>query len=117
MGDRKESHLPVPILTDHLPPRNGRDGHRLPEAVRGGRNDPPSSAGLPLVCVRRLGPNSAEARAARSGSAEPERIDSSMNTWRLADITYGHVKASLPYEVAVLPLGATEPHNLHLPYG
>jgi creatinine amidohydrolase len=22
-----------------------------------------------------------------------------------------------PYEVAVLPLGATEPHNLHLPYG
>ena len=40
-----------------------------------------------------------------------------METWRLADITYGHVKASPPYEVAVLPLGATEPHNLHLPYG
>ncbi|HKM53789.1 MAG: creatininase family protein [Isosphaeraceae bacterium] len=40
-----------------------------------------------------------------------------MQTWRLAEINYGHVKASLPYEVAVLPLGATEPHNLHLPYG
>ena len=40
-----------------------------------------------------------------------------MHTWRLAEINYGHVKANLPYEVAVLPLGATEPHNLHLPYG
>lgn len=40
-----------------------------------------------------------------------------METWRLANINYGHVKAHRPYEVAVLPLGATEPHNLHLPYG
>ncbi len=40
-----------------------------------------------------------------------------MQTWRLAEITYGHVKSNDPYEVAVLPLGATEPHNLHLPYG
>jgi creatinine amidohydrolase len=40
-----------------------------------------------------------------------------MPDWRLADITYGHVKSNDPYEVAVLPLGATEPHNLHLPYG
>ncbi|MGC8642365.1 MAG: creatininase family protein [Isosphaeraceae bacterium] len=40
-----------------------------------------------------------------------------METWRLAEINYGHVKAEPPYEVAVLPLGATEPHNLHLPYG
>jgi creatinine amidohydrolase len=40
-----------------------------------------------------------------------------METWRLRDITYGHVKLHPPYEVAVLPLGATEPHNLHLPYG
>jgi creatinine amidohydrolase len=40
-----------------------------------------------------------------------------MKCWRLADITYGHVKSSTPFEVAVLPLGATEPHNLHLPYG
>jgi creatinine amidohydrolase len=40
-----------------------------------------------------------------------------MDTWRLADITYGDVKSSPPFDVAVLPLGATEPHNLHLPYG
>src|SRR4051794_260172 len=40
-----------------------------------------------------------------------------MKSWRLADITYGLVKSSAPFEVAVLPLGATEPHNLHLPYG
>ena len=40
-----------------------------------------------------------------------------MQPWRLADITYGQVKSGPPYEVAVLPLGATEPHNLHLPYG
>jgi creatinine amidohydrolase len=32
-------------------------------------------------------------------------------------LNYGKVKANPPYEVAVLPLGATEPHNLHLPYG
>ena len=40
-----------------------------------------------------------------------------MEPWRLAEINYGHVKSSPPFEVAVLPLGATEPHNLHLPYG
>ncbi len=40
-----------------------------------------------------------------------------MHPWCLADITYGHVKSNPPFEVAVLPLGATEPHNLHLPYG
>ena len=36
--------------------------------------------------------------------------------WLLAETTYGWVKEQ-PYEVAVLPFGATEPHNLHLPYG
>ena len=36
--------------------------------------------------------------------------------WKLAEINYGYVKDH-PYDVAVLPLGATEPHNLHLPYG
>jgi creatinine amidohydrolase len=36
--------------------------------------------------------------------------------WRLADANYGAVKGQ-HYEVAVLPFGATEPHNLHLPYG
>ncbi|NUQ62152.1 MAG: creatininase family protein [Pirellulales bacterium] len=39
-----------------------------------------------------------------------------MQPWRLAATTYGAVKHA-KYEVAVLPLGATEPHNLHLPYG
>ncbi len=34
----------------------------------------------------------------------------------LSELTYADVKAG-EYEVAVLPLGATEPHNLHLPYG
>jgi creatinine amidohydrolase len=36
--------------------------------------------------------------------------------WLLAELTYGTVKAT-DIQVAVLPLGATEPHNLHLPYG
>jgi creatinine amidohydrolase len=37
--------------------------------------------------------------------------------WHLAETNYGAVKASPAFEVAMLPLGATEPHNLHLPYG
>jgi creatinine amidohydrolase len=36
--------------------------------------------------------------------------------WKLAEIPFGEVRQQ-HYEVAVLPLGATEPHNLHLPYG
>ena len=39
-----------------------------------------------------------------------------MRPWKLAETNYGTAK-QLHYEVAVLPLGATEPHNLHLPYG
>ena len=39
-----------------------------------------------------------------------------MRPWKLAETNYGTVKQHR-YEVAVLPLGATEPHNLHLPYG
>lgn len=39
-----------------------------------------------------------------------------MRPWILSEINYGYVKDH-PYDVAVLPLGATEPHNLHLPYG
>jgi creatinine amidohydrolase len=38
------------------------------------------------------------------------------NVWKLAETNYAYVKEH-PFEVAVLPLGATEPHNLHLPYG
>lgn len=40
-----------------------------------------------------------------------------MRPWMLAELNYGHVKSNPPIEVAVLPFGATEPHNLHLPYG
>ncbi len=39
-----------------------------------------------------------------------------MRPWKLAETNYGTVKEN-HYEVAVLPIGATEPHNLHLPYG
>ena len=39
-----------------------------------------------------------------------------MRPWKLLETNYGIVKEQC-YEVAVLPLGATEPHNLHLPYG
>lgn len=39
-----------------------------------------------------------------------------MRPWVLSEVCYGHVREQ-KYEVAVLPLGATEPHNLHLPYG
>jgi creatinine amidohydrolase len=35
----------------------------------------------------------------------------------LAELNYGQVKAEPAFDCAVLPLGATEPHNLHLPYG
>ena len=36
--------------------------------------------------------------------------------WILAESPWKHVSAT-PYEVAVLPWGATEAHNFHLPYG
>lgn len=39
-----------------------------------------------------------------------------MRPWILSEVNYDYVKKN-PYEVAVLPMGATEPHNLHLPYG
>ena len=40
-----------------------------------------------------------------------------MKPWRLSEITYNDIKGKAPHDVAVLPFGATEPHNLHLPYG
>ncbi|MEY3458600.1 MAG: Creatinine amidohydrolase [Planctomycetota bacterium] len=39
-----------------------------------------------------------------------------MRPWILAETNYHQVK-TCDYQVAVLPMGATEPHNLHLPYG
>lgn len=40
-----------------------------------------------------------------------------MNPWNLAELSYDDIRSSPPFEVAVLPFGATEPHNLHMPYG
>lgn len=39
-----------------------------------------------------------------------------MRPWILAESTWSTVRDD-PYEVAILPWGATEAHNLHLPYG
>lgn len=39
-----------------------------------------------------------------------------MRPWILSETNYGFVK-DCRYDVAVLPTGATEPHNFHLPYG
>src|SRR5947209_19481340 len=39
-----------------------------------------------------------------------------MREWILAEQTHAFVR-SQRWEVAVLPFGATEPHNLHMPYG
>ena len=39
-----------------------------------------------------------------------------MTSWRLEDVTLSDVREQ-QYQVAILPMGATEPHNLHLPYG
>lgn len=39
-----------------------------------------------------------------------------MRHYLLSETNYAYVKDH-PIEVAVLPMGATEPHNLHLPYG
>jgi len=36
--------------------------------------------------------------------------------WKLVETNLGRAK-QVPYEVGVLPIGATEAHNLHLPYG
>ena len=42
--------------------------------------------------------------------------DAAPRPYVLADLTYATVRDA-DIQVAVLPLGATEPHNLHLPYG
>jgi creatinine amidohydrolase len=38
-----------------------------------------------------------------------------MRPWILAEQTHAFIRGE-PWEVAVLPFGATEPHNLHMPY-
>jgi len=44
------------------------------------------------------------------------KVPAMINEWDLS-ATNLHRIAQRKYEVAVLPIGATEPHNLHLPYG
>ena len=39
-----------------------------------------------------------------------------MRPWKLSETNYALVQ-SMKFEVAVIPFGATEPHNFHLPYG
>lgn len=39
-----------------------------------------------------------------------------MRPWNLSDLTYEHMRSEPAFRVALLPFGATEPHNLHLPY-
>ena len=39
-----------------------------------------------------------------------------MHPWRLAELTYAETRDG-DFTLAVLPWGATEPHNLHLPHG
>src|SRR5262245_22188871 len=39
-----------------------------------------------------------------------------MSEWILAEQTHAFIKEQ-PWQAAVLPFGATEPHNLHMPYG
>jgi len=39
-----------------------------------------------------------------------------MRAWILAEQNHASIRAQ-KWEVAVLPFGATEPHNLHMPYG
>jgi creatinine amidohydrolase len=45
----------------------------------------------------------------------PSEKDTIMNSYVLAEMTHAAVRAQ-KWEVAVLPFGATEPHNLHMPY-
>jgi creatinine amidohydrolase len=39
-----------------------------------------------------------------------------MREWSLAEQNHAFIRDQR-WEVAVLPFGATEPHNLHMPYG
>ena len=51
------------------------------------------------------------------GDHSKDEARSMIRPWILSEVNYGQVKGQPPIDVAVLPLGATEPHNLHLPYG
>ena len=92
----------APIVTDQPAARNGLD--RTADAE-------------PDADCRELAAQHGDARKQSPIVPVAGRTTRSMQPWRLAELNYGDVKAQPPFEVAVLPLGATEPHNLHLPYG
>jgi creatinine amidohydrolase len=46
----------------------------------------------------------------------PQSIEDRMRGWILSEQNHAFVR-SQRWEAAVLPFGATEPHNLHMPYG
>jgi creatinine amidohydrolase len=56
-------------------------------------------------------------RPARVDAPARPVADNMTRPWVLAELNYGTIKSQPPFELAVLPFGATEPHNLHLPYG
>lgn len=46
----------------------------------------------------------------------PQTVPPGSEPWDLSRANYAQIRRQA-FEVAVLPMGATEPHNLHLPYG
>lgn len=54
--------------------------------------------------------------AGRYRLANPVPNAMTKRPWLLGELNYGTIKGNPPFDVAVLPFGATEPHNLHLPY-
>src|SRR5262245_36960131 len=50
------------------------------------------------------------------GQAKRGHGEKNMRDWVLAEQTHAFIRAH-QWQTAVLPFGATEPHNLHMPYG
>lgn len=93
--------------------------------VTGSAEYRPASFALPwffataqVVCLEQSdGEHPSPATDGRHHSRLQRRMsDPIPRPWHLAELTYATVKQA-DIQVAVLPLGATEPHNLHLPYG
>src|SRR5262245_51097359 len=84
----------------------------------GGRAGPPPPF-LPAGGAVHSPPDRRSRTAARTSSGKDERPTMETpppDAWVLAEQTHAFVR-SQRWEVAVLPFGATEPHNLHMPYG
>src|SRR4051794_3131447 len=83
------------------------------------RTGPDSRTAMALETAEGPGPTAGRRRLrpARRPAIGPPRTPAPTMTrpWVLAELNYGQVKSRPPFELAVLPLGATEPHNLHLP--